>query len=65
MDEETWTRRHGRGDMDEETWTWRHGHGDKVMNHDHGDKVMIMETRTDMGMRRIASLLFIQRKCFV
>jgi hypothetical protein len=39
MDVETWTWRHGHGDMDMETWTWRndmetwtwkhgHGHGD-------------------------------------
>jgi hypothetical protein len=25
---ETWTWRHGHGDMDMETWTWRHGHED-------------------------------------
>ncbi len=23
---ETWTWRHGHGDMDKETWTWGHGH---------------------------------------
>jgi hypothetical protein len=28
MDMETWTWRHGHGDMDMETEKWRHGHGD-------------------------------------
>jgi hypothetical protein len=28
---ETWTWRHGHGDMEMETWTWKHGHGDMGM----------------------------------
>jgi hypothetical protein len=39
---ETWTWRHGHGDMDMESWTWIHGHGDMDMEswtwiHGHGD----------------------------
>jgi hypothetical protein len=43
MDMETWTWRHGHGDMDMETWTWRHGHGDMEAWR-HGRRDMDMET---------------------
>jgi hypothetical protein len=49
MEMETWTWRHGHGNIDMETWTWRHGHGDmdmetRTLRHGHGD--MDMETWT-------------------
>jgi hypothetical protein len=30
---ETWTWRHGHGDMDMETWTWIYGHGDTELTY--------------------------------
>jgi hypothetical protein len=51
MDRETWTWRHGQGNMDRETWTEKHGQGNMDMEtwkYRHGQGDMDMDLDMDM-----------------